>query len=533
MATAAGKFLERAGATARARSGITALACGGLAACGFEPLHWWPLTLIGVALLVDVVARAASWRRAALAGWLWGLAHFSVALNWIAAAFTYQAKMPGWLGWVAVVCLAAYLALFPALACLGAWWFRRREGALVLAFAGAWIISEALRGWVCTGFPWDPLGAALLGDFGNSGLAGLVVVCGAYGLSAVVVLIAAALRELTGPLIRSPRGEWRLAAGFLASSAVLALHSPAAEPPGTIPFTIVQPDIAQSVFDDPAHFPAQFGETARAMGPQSGPPRLILWPEQGTQDLLRDGYPAWAYQDTYGGHAAAARAHTAALLGPGSVLLTGAEDLIPARDGSRILAGRNVATALDSGGHIVGSYAKAHLVPYGEYLPLRPLLTPLGLARLVPGDIDLRPGPGPQTLDLGRFGKAGVQICYEIIFSGQVVDEAHRPDYLVNPTNDGWFGAWGPPQHLAQARLRAIEEGLPVLRPTVSGISAVIDADGRVLQFLSRGQAGHISGLIPPTHPPTFFARHGNAVPLCLAIAMLAFAALALRRAAR
>ena len=135
-------------------------------------------------------------------------------------------------------------------------------------------------------------------------------------------------------------------------------------------------------------------------------------------------------------------------------------------------------TALDSTGAIRGSYAKAHLVPYGEYLPMREILEPLGLSRLVAGSIDFLAGPGPRTLDFGPYGKAGFQICYEIIFSGQVADRANRPDYLFNPTNDGWFGSWGPPQHLAQARMRAIEEGLPVLRATTTGISAVIDADG-------------------------------------------------------
>jgi apolipoprotein N-acyltransferase len=185
---------------------------------------------------------------------------------------------------------------------------------------------------------------------------------------------------------------------------------------------------------------------------------------------------------------------------------------------------------LDATGAIRGSYAKAHLVPYGEYLPLRWLLEPLGASRLVPGSIDFLPGPGPQTLDLGAFGKAGFQICYEIIFSGQVVDRAHRPDYLFNPSNDGWFGAWGPPQHLAQARMRAVEEGLPVLRATTTGISAVIDAQGRVLHALPRQTAGRIDGVVPPALPPTLFARLGNVLPLGWAIALLVLSLVASRR---
>ena len=123
-----------------------------------------------------------------------------------------------------------------------------------------------------------------------------------------------------------------------------------------------------------------------------------------------------------------------------------------------------------------------------------------------------------------------MQICYEIIFSGQVVDRAHRPDYIFNPTNDGWFGAWGPPQHLAQARLRAIEEGVPVLRATTNGISAVIDADGVVRQWAPRDVAARLDGLVPPAYPARLFARHGNIVPLGVAMLLIALSALVLRR---
>ena len=133
-------------------------------------------------------------------------------------------------------------------------------------------------------------------------------------------------------------------------------------------------------------------------------------------------------------------------------------------------------TRLGRAGEILGRYDKAHLVPYGEYLPMRPLLSAIGLSRLAPGDIDFTPGPGPRTIDIGgEFGKVGFQLCYEMIFSGDVVDERNRPGFIFNPSNDAWFGSWGPPQHLAQARLRAAEEGIPVLRATPTGISAVID----------------------------------------------------------
>jgi apolipoprotein N-acyltransferase len=160
------------------------------------------------------------------------------------------------------------------------------------------------------------------------------------------------------------------------------------------------------------------------------------------------------------------------------------------------------------------------------------LLSAIGLSRLAPGNLDQIPGPGPRTLDLPIVGKAGFQLCYEIIFSGEVVDRANRPNFLFNPSNDAWFGSWGPPQHLAQARLRGLEEGLPVLRSTPTGISAVIDADGRLLRSIGPGRAAFMDARLPPPHPPTLFARFGNLLPMLLAL-LLAAAAIAVARKAR
>ena len=157
------------------------------------------------------------------------------------------------------------------------------------------------------------------------------------------------------------------------------------------------------------------------------------------------------------------------------------------------------------------------------------MLEPIGLSRLVPGDLDFDAGPGPRNIDVPGIGAVGVQICYEIVFSGHVVDRAHRPRLLFNPSNDAWFGSWGPPQHLAQARLRAIEEGLPIVRATPTGISAVIGADGALLASVPMGRAGTLTVPLPPPLPPTLFSRLGNWLALLTALA-LAGGAVALRR---
>jgi apolipoprotein N-acyltransferase len=154
---------------------------------------------------------------------------------------------------------------------------------------------------------------------------------------------------------------------------------------------------------------------------------------------------------------------------------------------------------------------------------MRPLLSAIGVSRLAPGDFDFTPGPGPRTINLGdQWGKVGFQLCYEIVFSGHVVDERNRPGFIFNPSNDAWFGRWGPPQHLAQARLRAAEEGIPVLRATPTGISAVIDARGNVVKQLGWRTQGVIDAVLPPAaNSATPFARLGNAIPLLLGFALL------------
>lgn len=510
------------------RPRLAALLFGALAATGFEPLHLWPLALLGLAGLIELIARAPGWKQAALIGWLFGLGHFTLGNNWIATAFTYQAAMPAWLGWIAVVLLAVYLAVYPALAALLAWRLGRTNyGALVTALAASWILAEWLRSWAFTGFAWNPLAALALGPFERPGLAAVLPWLGTYALSGVVVLLAGAWLIAA----KRARPDLRGAALVLLPIALLLMPHSGHRAEGSRHFTLVQPDIAQEQLNDPAFFEANFQRLARLSAPlRAGERRLLLWPESGVPDYLREGYPDRYYLDSYAADPVLARRRLGKTAAPGGLLLTGATDLELA-DGIAVGA-RNAVTALGADGAIQASYAKAHLVPYGEYLPMRALLTPLGLSRLVPGEIDFWPGPGPQTLDLGPWGRAGVQVCYEIVFSGQVVDRAKRPEFLFNPSNDGWFGAWGPPQHLAQARLRAIEEGLPVLRATTTGISAVIDAQGVVRQFVPHHQAGRIDGLIPPPAPPTPFARIGNLLALGWGVVLLVASLVASRRRA-
>ncbi len=493
---------------------LLAFLLGLISATGFAPLGLWWLTLIALAGLLWLLGRAGSLRQAALYGWLFGLGQFLLGLNWIATAFTYQAAMPAWLGWIAVVLLSLYLAIYPALAAAIAWrWGRGDRLRLVLLLAGGWMVAEWLRGLIFTGFPWNPLGvawlpvtpvagsAAWIGTLGLDGL--MVLAAGALALIAARRFIAAALAM--APVALAAVGGW------------LAL--PPAGQATAQRITIVQPNIEQQ---DKWIEALMRANRLRHMALSGRPgtataPRLLFWPEAAIAEFIEEE--------------PAVRLELTRVLGPRDLLLAGGVAMIRDERGYATSA-TNSLFVMDSLGRLRARYDKAHLVPYGEYLPMRPLLSLLGLSRLAPGDLDFESGPGPRTLHLPDMPAVGVQICYEIIFSGHVVAEADRPAFLFNPSNDAWFGRFGPPQHLAQARLRAIEEGLPVIRATPTGISAVIDAGGRIVASLPWRTAGTIESHLPQAGSPTLFSRWGNAVPLTLAVLAIVLA-IAPRRKSR
>ncbi len=519
--------------SARQHPKLFALILGALSALGFQPWHLWPLGLAAMGVFAWIVWQAPDWRRALLYGWLFGVAHFTVTDNWIATAFTYQAEMPAVLGWAAVPLLALYLAVWPALASCAARLLAPRAGlaAFAPAFGGCWIAAEWFRSWVFTGYSWGPLSMMLVGPWDRAGLAAVLPYTGTYALSGLAAILAVGLIWLAATR------RWIVLA-LACAATVAAMYWPAGAPrQGQLAFTLVQPNLKQEEIDDAGKFEDQFQTIARLSTPRRAlPRRLVLWPESGVPDYLRAGYPQRYYDRmTAGGDPGFARARIGRAIGPNSLLLTGLVDLEIAEENGRerAVGAYNAIAPIDPAGVLGERYAKAHLVPYGEYLPMRAVLEPLGLNRLVSGSIDFIPGPGPQTRDLGEFGRAGMQICYEIVFSGEVVDRADRPDYIFNPSNDGWFGAWGPPQHLAQARMRAAEEGLAVLRSTTTGISAVVDARGVVREHIGRHVEGRIDGFVPPARPATWFARLGHWLTLAWSLALIACSLVASRRSTR
>lgn len=494
---------------------IVAVLAGALAACGFAPLDLWPLALGGLAVLVALVAQAPTIHGALARGWWWGLGHFTIGLNWIAHAFEFQDFMPAQGGYVAVVMLSLYVAIFPALASALAWQAAppKRFGniAYALAFAAAWIASEYLRATLFTGFAWNPIAVIWV----PTHVAMLTTVVGTYGLSGLTVLGVA----LLVPAVQAARPKQLAIGAAVAGVAAILVVWPYTRPAidNGPAIRIVQPNVSQAQRHDRDFDEESVRILERLTGPPGDEPRLILWPEAGVPYYLEE--ESWA------------RYRLARLLGPRDMLLTGGTTLVYDRAGN-LSAARNSMFVMNAQAELLARYDKAHLVPYGEYLPMRPLLGAIGLSQMVQSEVDFIPGPAPRTISVAGFGEVATAICYEIIFSGQVVDRAQRPDFIFNPSTDAWFGAWGPPQHLAQARMRAIEEGLPVVRATPTGISAVIDADGRLLTALPLNKAGVITTRLPPAKAPTMFARFGNAIPLLLAV-FLALAAVAPRLHAR
>lgn len=499
---------------------LVAFVAGAVSAFAFQPVGLWPLMPIAIALLCELLSREAKLKRALLIGWLFGLGQFVIGLNWIATAFTYQAAMPVWLGWVAVVLLSLYLAAYPAMAAGLAWRFGEKNRlALVLALAGGWAVTEWLRGTMFTGFSWNPIGVTLVDTHPLSAS----TFVGTYGLSILVALAAGSIWLVTQ---RQWRGGAAIAIVLLSTNFLPrpAIEADKADTPR--PIRIVQPNIGQHLKWMPGFDEVAAAKLNKLSSLRNQRQELIFWPEAAVTQPLSDNRPGAA---TY---IVEERSEATRNVSDEDLLLTGGL-AFRSSDRVRVDAAANSVFVLGSDGKFVGRYDKAHLVPYGEYLPFRPILSAIGLSRLAPGDIDFQPGPGPQSLTLPEgWGTAGFQLCYEIIFSGHVVDRNHRPDFIFNPSNDAWFGSWGPPQHLAQARLRAAEEGIPVIRSTPTGISAIVDARGTIVDSIPLGKAGIIWGYLPPPTRPTIFARFGNVIPLTLGFILL-IVAIALDRRAR
>jgi apolipoprotein N-acyltransferase len=475
------------------RACLAAALLGVVAALALPPVTLVPVLLISIPGLLALIDDAPTWRGAALRGFCFGTAHHLAGLYWVTEAVLVEAREFWWAIPIAVPMLAATLALFIAAPCalarLASPGWRR-----VAMLAGCWELGDLARQFALTGFPWNPLGSVW--EFpGWLGLAFMQPAAwvGVGGLTLLTLLLAAA--PYAG------RNACFAAAGVLAlwgSSGATRLNRPAGPPPGQTA-VIVQGDVSEiehrDHWQDPgwarAIFMRHLQLTQRGVAQADGAPSIVFWPETAS--------PYWLQQEPE------ARADIAAAMKPALAAIVGT-----ARAAPPDLA-YNSLVAIMPDGRVAAYYDKHHLVPYGEYFPS---YLPIRL-----GERGWDAGPGLKTLHIPGLPPIGPLICYEAAFSAEAVVEKDRPAMIVNLTNDSWFGeSAGPRQHLAAARMRAVEEGLPVVRAANTGISAIIDAHGAVLKKLGLDKQGIVVGQIPGALPPTPFSRMGLAAPLMLSL---------------
>lgn len=476
------------------------------------PLHVLPALLIAFPGFVWLLDGASSPRSAFGVGWMFGAGYFAAGLYWVPNALLVDAARFAWLIPFAVLGLSLGLGLFiGGVAVLARQLWSPGVGR-IFGLAASWALFEWVRGTVLTGFPWNPVG--------NVWVAATPVLqtaawFGVYGLSAITVFAAAAPAMFGAP---GPR-RWYWGGSGIALIALLAVAGTfrlADATRDTVPgvfLRIVQPNIAQRDKWLPASRAQNYARHLHMSGDR-GDGRIthVIWPETAA--------PFSVSTDT------ARRTLMRRAVPPKGYLITGSVRL--ERQNGRVVRVWNSLVAVDEKAEVAAVYDKHHLVPFGEYMPLRDILP---LDKITAGALDFSPGPGPRTLRLPGLPAFSPLICYEVIFPGRVVDSADRPSWLLNITNDAWFGtSAGPHQHFASARLRAVEEGLPVIRAANTGISGVIDSYGRVVKSLGLDRAGTVDSTLPVAAPGrTLFAQFGNIVPGFLAL-MMFLAAVFFRR---
>ncbi|MGB8843320.1 MAG: apolipoprotein N-acyltransferase, partial [Aliidongia sp.] len=460
------------------RTGL-ALLLGLVAAPAMPPLNLVPLLLPSFTGLLWLLDGAPTRRRAGFDGWLWGMGFFVPNLSWVAAAMFVDLAQFWWMIPVSVLGLPAAVSLFAAAACGLYRTLPARGLSRIWLFAICWTLAEWLRGRIpFGGFPWALIGYTWSNDSSLAlDLMQTASLFGVYGLGFCTVLIAAAPARLGDPPRLGRAGWWHFDGVALAAGLLLAgvfwgrerlAHGVSGDVPG-VRLRIVQTDVANR--DDGQDRRLRLEKTVGlARRPGAEMATAQIWPESSV-DYYLDDQPQLA-------------AGIGALAPPDGLILTGTA--LAHRDGGTGQETNSVA-AISSQGQIVASYDKAHLVPFGEYIPLRWLLG------FIPAVADRGPGwatgPGPRTLHLRNLPPVAVIICYEAVFPHAVIDEADRPGWLLNDTNDAWFGrSIGPDQHFALARLRTLEEGLPLIRAANGGISGVVDAYGRRVITLPLGQ---------------------------------------------
>ena len=499
----------------RVRKGGPAALLAGLAAALAHPPFGFLPGLLGFSVLYLLLLRSSAerpLRSAFWRAWLFGLAYFTVSLWWISEAFMVDVAAHGWQAPFAVAGLAGGLALLWGLAAV-VWRTVNGKGlAGASAFAAILAVTEWLRGHILTGLPWNPPGAAWAAGGAVSQLAAVV---GIYGLTLFTLVLTSLIALAASPGYRHRMRSVLAAAaalalvwGFGSVRLATAPHGPA----GPV-VRIIQANVPQTDKWDARTFSEILGRYTRlTAAPAAGPvPAYVIWSETAIPALLED----YLADGTW------TAAEVQASLRPGQTLILGADRAEPAPDRTRyynsLFVLRRTATGFDR----LAVYDKHHLVPFGEYFPVDSLAEATGLKKLVHVGDGFDAGPPSRVMRPDGVAPFAPMICYESLFPGAISDQGRRAAWIVNVSNDAWFGRTsGPIQHLNLASYRAIETGLPMARSTPTGVSALIDAYGRSLRQLGQGRESFIDLPLPPVAPETFYHRFGDTIFWVVILAM-------------
>lgn len=475
---------------------------GAVAAMGQAPFDLPVVMVLAMAVAITLGAAVHSPRAAAGNGFGFGFGYFALALHWIVSPFLVDAATYGWMAPFAVVLMAAGGGAFWAVA----FWGARRLSANIWALVPCWTAIEVLRAYIFTGFPWASPAQAMVDTMPGQALAWV----GPHGLNLLIFVAAVGLASLAGK-------SWPFRLAVLAPLVFVIVVPPLAKdvPLSGIVLRLVQPNAPQHEKWDPEKigefYDRQLLFTAAEPDARTGAPDAIIWPETAIPwTLNRSGVVLEEIS--------AAAKDVPVILGA------------QRSEGERYF---NALAVLGPQGEVIQIYDKHHLVPFGEYVPFGDLFARFGIYGMAPQHgAGFSSGAGAELLDLGQLGRALPLICYEAVFAHDVNAAPARPDFIIHATNDAWFGKYaGPQQHMAQARMRAIEQGLPVARAANTGISAMIDPHGRVLESLGMGQAGYIDAALPLPLAPTLYSRTGD-MPLTVLL-MVVLGAAVLRAVTR
>jgi apolipoprotein N-acyltransferase len=495
------------------RRALIAFCAGAISVLALSPIDLWPVLFLTFPVLVWLIDGAAAGRlggvpSAFTAGWWFGFGYFFAGLYWMGYAFLVDAHMFGWMLPFAVTAVPAGLALFTGFGAALARMIWARGPARILALAVALTVAEWLRGHLLTGFPWNTYGYALTGPLVLAQSAALIGIWGltflAIAVFATPALFADERTDTRRPWLPLIFGLAVLAA--LAGYGALRLARIPTDFVADVRLRIMQPNLQQ---DEKFNYDARhevvkryLALSDRSTGPQTSGIRDVthlIWPES--------AFPFFLTRE------AEALTQIADFLPQGTVLITGAVRAAEPAPGSVMKHAYNSIYVIDHDGSVLSVYDKMHLVPFGEFLPFQNFLERLGLLQLTKVQGGYIPGNRRRALELPRAPRFLPLICYEIIFPGEAVPRGERPGWMVNVTNDGWFGiSSGPYQHLQQARVRAIEEGLPLVRAANTGVSAVVDPLGRSIKSLPLGVEGVLDSPLPRPIGRTIYVRAGDGV---------------------